>query len=132
MNYKFVLVDATTGQDTQQWILPLPVVIGRCPSSGIQLDDPSISRRHCQIMLNPHGALSLRDMGSTNGVFVDNARVKKATLQPGAKVRIGLLTLRVELTEEPTTAQSQSNAHDMDETQKVKIIWPSDGVFDIG
>lgn len=133
MNYRFVLVDSTTGQDTQQWVLPLPVSVGRCPSSGIQLDDASISRRHCQFMLDPYGALSLRDSGSTNGVFLDNTRVKKGTVRHGSKVRIGLVTIRVELTEEAeTTAQSRSSADDMAETQPVQIVRPVDGVYEIG
>ena len=133
MNYKFVMVNSLTGQDSREWIHSLPATVGRCPSADIHIDDPSISRRHCQFMLDPYGALTLRDSGSTNGVFVDNLRVKKVTVRPGSEVRIGAVVIRVELTEEvesPSTSQNED--YDLAETERMKIVRPVDDVYEIG
>ena len=100
MNYKIVWVDTDTDTIRRQWILPLPIVVGRCPTADITIDDASISRRHCQFMLDPHGTLVVRDLGAKNGVYVDQRKVDKVSVRPGSDVRLGLVTLRAELTDE--------------------------------
>ena len=76
-----------------------------------------------------HFAVSCPVSASTNGVFVDQRRVEKAAVRPGAIIRIGLVTLRLELTEEerddvPEVVEVFDL--DMGETQPVKIIRPDD------
>jgi hypothetical protein len=125
MNYKFVLVDSASGIDRLEWILPLPVVVGRCPTAEITIGDPSISRRHCQFLLDPYDSLMVRDLGSKNGVFVDERRVDKAAVRPGSLVRIGVITLRPELTEEEAQLDETPDVdevYDLGETRAVKIV----------
>ena len=132
MNYKFVLVDTALGIDKQQWVLSLPVTVGRCPTAEITLSDGSISRKHCQFLLDPYGSLIVHDLGSKNGVYVDDRRVEKAVIVPGSEVRIGVITLRVEMTDEdvsPTIEEEEAfdlEVFDLGETQPVKIIPPAD------
>ena len=48
-------------------------VIGRDEIADIILDDPGISRRHCEVRVTndgPHLVTSIRDLGSTNGTYV--------------------------------------------------------------
>jgi pSer/pThr/pTyr-binding forkhead associated (FHA) protein len=104
MNYKFILIDSTTGNDLMAWVLPVPAVVGRNPGANILIDDPSISRRHCQFSEDIDGALTIRDLDSMNGIYVDDQRVKKAVLRPGIVVQIGSRSLRVEWTNEPITS----------------------------
>jgi pSer/pThr/pTyr-binding forkhead associated (FHA) protein len=131
MNYKFVLVDTASGKDTQQWILSPPVTIGRCPTADITISDGSISRKHCQFLIDPYGSLVVRDLGSKNGVYIDERRVDKSVVMPGSEIRIGVITLRPELTEEDLDdSPEQAEAFDLEvfdlgETQPVKIIPPS-------
>jgi pSer/pThr/pTyr-binding forkhead associated (FHA) protein len=101
MNYKFVLIDSNSEKDRMAWVLPLPVTVGRIPGVEIQIDDPSISRRHCQFILDVDGALTIRDLDSMNGIYVDDQRVKRAILRPGIVVQIGSRSLRIEWTSEP-------------------------------
>jgi pSer/pThr/pTyr-binding forkhead associated (FHA) protein len=125
MKYRFVLVDNASGFDKTHWILPLPVTVGRCPTTEIFISDPSISRRHCQFALDSQDALVVRDLGSTNGVFVDNQRVEKVVLRPGVDVRIGSITLRVEWTDsEIGESSGTGEIWDLDATQPVKIVRP--------
>lgn len=92
MNYKFALIDTATGKTRVQWILRPPVIVGRCPTADITISDDSISRRHCQFTLDSEGALVVRDLASTNGVYIDEQRVDKAIVRPGADVQIGAIT----------------------------------------
>ncbi|WP_407345094.1 FHA domain-containing protein [Pengzhenrongella phosphoraccumulans] len=65
------------------------ILIGRAPSCTLVLDDDYSSSRHARIF--PQGAQwFVEDLGSTNGTFLDAAKVERPTLiPPGAHVRIG-------------------------------------------
>ncbi|HEX9813039.1 MAG TPA: EAL domain-containing protein [Burkholderiales bacterium] len=70
------------------WRLPLldfPVSVGRRPASGLSLLSPLISQDHAEILLDGR-ALTVRDLGSTNGTFINGARIdngRPATLKQG-------------------------------------------------
>jgi len=49
-------------------------VLGRDPSSGILIDDGTVSRRHAQIQLDGESAI-LEDLGSKNGTFIGGVRL---------------------------------------------------------
>ena len=55
-------------------------VLGRGSEADIVVDDPGVSRRHAEIRLDGGGA-ALRDLGSTNGTFVDGERASAARLR---------------------------------------------------
>jgi ABC-type multidrug transport system ATPase subunit len=67
------------------------LTIGRDPGD-IQLASPQVSRRHAQVERTPAGDL-LRDLGSTNGVFVNGRRVAEHLLAPGDVIQIGAFKL---------------------------------------
>lgn len=62
--------------------------IGRGFANDFKLTDPSVSGSHCQITVSAEGIL-LKDLGSTNGTFVNRAPVKEAVLQTGQSVHVG-------------------------------------------
>ena len=65
-------------------------------AQGIPLAfDPQASRRHAAFTL-AGGGLSVQDLGSTNGTFVNGQRVPASALKPGDTVTIGNNTFRVE------------------------------------
>ncbi|MEC4893712.1 MAG: ATP-binding cassette domain-containing protein [Oscillatoria sp. PMC 1051.18] len=69
------------------------VLLGRDPHANLQLDAPTVSRRHAIIDKDNQGRYLLHDH-STNGVFVNDRRVNNsAVLPPGAKINIGPYTL---------------------------------------
>jgi len=124
MNYKFVLVDNSDGKTEAEWVLVPPIFVGRCNSADITIDDISISRRHCQFLIDPYGSLVVRDLGSKNGIYVDEQRVERAVVPLNSEVRIGRLTLRIELTEEEIDDDSDEGIEilDLDETQPMKVL----------
>lgn len=71
------------------------IEIGR-EGSGVRLErDANASRRHARIEVGPTG-ISVTDLGSTNGTFVNEQRVSQSALRPGDRIRIGNSELRIE------------------------------------
>lgn len=62
--------------------------LGRGQANDFQIAEPSISGSHCQIVLENERAI-IRDLGSTNGTFVNRAPVKESLLQTGQTVHLG-------------------------------------------
>jgi FHA domain len=62
--------------------------LGRGPANDFKFDDPSISGTHCQIIVE-NGSVAIKDLGSTNGTFVNRAPVKEAVLKAGQTVHLG-------------------------------------------
>lgn len=72
--------------------------LGRKKDCGIRVPLASVSRHHAEIVVGESGVL-VRDLGSSNGTFVNNQRVLgDETLEPGDQVLIGgvVFTLQVD------------------------------------
>jgi hypothetical protein len=65
--------------------------IGRGVEADIQIDDTSVSRLHCAIVLGSE--VLIRDLGSTNGTVVDGTRATETILRDGSIIKIGNITL---------------------------------------
>lgn len=74
----------------------LPVTIGREHASGIVLEDRSVSLRHAVIELRD-GRYLIRDVGSSNGVYVNKQRVVEHALQDGDVMSVGAYIMIVVL-----------------------------------
>jgi pSer/pThr/pTyr-binding forkhead associated (FHA) protein len=66
--------------------------IGRHPDSHIFLDDVTVSRRHAEVERSD-GDLSVRDLGSLNGTYVNGDRVESRLLTSGDEVQVGRFKL---------------------------------------
>ena len=67
-------------------------ILGRDDSADIILDDPGISRRHSELRVTtdgPHFVTTIRDLGSTNGTFVNGERITSEHLEDGDRVTVG-------------------------------------------
>ena len=77
--------------------------IGRAATSDVPIYDPTISRRHAEVAL-VNGGVQVKDLGSSNGTFVNGARVTEVVAAAGDVVTFGKVAFRVrEVT--PPTAQ---------------------------
>ncbi len=65
------------------------IKIGRLSSAHLRLDDEKVSRIHAVVEVSDGGEVSVIDMGSTEGTFVNGEKVNKAVLHPGDEMRIG-------------------------------------------
>jgi pSer/pThr/pTyr-binding forkhead associated (FHA) protein len=71
------------------FVLPMgSTTVGRHPESDIFLNDVTVSRHHCRFSLSDSG-LTVEDSGSTNGTYLNEARVDQANLEPGDEVLVG-------------------------------------------
>ena len=90
----------TTAEDTGE-ILRFRVgpgglkTMGRAVRADFIVDAPLVSRLHCRFTALPSGELEVDDLGSTNGTFVNDQRVKRARVQAGDRVRVGRVELLV-------------------------------------
>lgn len=72
-----------------------PNRFGRSSTNDFQIDHPSISSNHCQLILE-NGSVRIRDVSSTNGTFIDGKRVNDAVLKPGQSFWLGGIELILE------------------------------------
>lgn len=67
-------------------------ILGRDDAADIILDDPGISRRHSELRVTtdgPHTVTTIRDLGSTNGTYVNGERITSEHLTDGDRVTVG-------------------------------------------
>jgi Protein of unknown function (DUF3662)/FHA domain len=77
-------------------LLAAITILGRDNSADVILDDPGISRKHTEIRVTsdgPHLIANIRDLGSTNGTFVNGQRVTSQRLADGDRVNVGRTAL---------------------------------------
>jgi adenylate cyclase len=71
------------------------LVVGRAPTSDIPVIDPTISRRHAEIEARD-GSVVVRDLGSSNGTFLNGARIETATAAAGDTITFGKVAFRLQ------------------------------------
>jgi len=76
------------------------VVVGRDTSCQLRIPLAAVSREHCEI-LSAGERIALRDLGSSNGSYVNGERVTEATLSAGDLVIIGPCLFIVRVDGEP-------------------------------
>ncbi|GDX14191.1 MAG: FHA domain-containing protein [Ilumatobacteraceae bacterium] len=64
------------------------ISVGRVPDNDIQLDDFTVSRQHA-VFVKQGEAWLVRDLGSLNGTYVNNARVDESVVEHGDALQIG-------------------------------------------
>ena len=70
-------------------------VVGRAPSSDIPVFDPTISRRHAELVSDDK-SVQVKDLGSSNGTFLNGARIESATVNVGDTVTFGKVPFKLQ------------------------------------
>ena len=71
------------------------IKIGRIPNAHMSIDDESVARMHAVFEVEGD-AITVIDLGSTSGTFVNDERTNKKRIAPGDRVRIGAATIVLE------------------------------------
>lgn len=75
-------------------------VIGRRDDCQIRVPDGGVSRQHCELLRTDNG-LSVRDLGSSNGTYVNREKVVEKILQAGDLLAVGPCVFVVRMDGEP-------------------------------
>src|SRR3954463_10493980 len=80
-----------------------PFTVGRMASCDLPIQDPTVSRRHAELELTGAGVRG-RDVGSTNGTYLDGVRIIDALATPGSRVAFGKVDFSVQI-QEPSSQE---------------------------
>jgi predicted component of type VI protein secretion system len=96
MVVRFHVVSPVAKQRT--FTVRLPIMLGRGEEAKFRIQHDLVSRRHCEFF-ERQGRVYVRDLGSTNGTFLNDEQVPASTktaVPPGAVVRVGGLSFAVD------------------------------------
>lgn len=110
MGVSLVLVKADGGQQEVP-IRHATEVIGRHNDCRIRIPDASVSRQHCEISVKD-GRVLLRDLGSSNGTFVNRKRVAQTELAAADLLNIGKFVFVVRIDGRPEMIDSDDALED--------------------
>ncbi|HXT18582.1 MAG TPA: adenylate/guanylate cyclase domain-containing protein [Gemmatimonadaceae bacterium] len=92
MTFRLVSPDGSQSFDLRDGSVQ---VVGRAPTSDIPVIDPTISRRHAEVECR-NGSVTVRDLGSSNGTFLNGARIEAATVGIGDTVTFGKVGFKLQ------------------------------------
>jgi FHA domain len=90
-----LVVNPGTSEAWEVELSPGVYTLGRGNQNSLSIEHPSVSTSHCELHLSESGA-RLRDLGSTNGTFLEGELVEEAALRPGQTFRLGEVEMRIE------------------------------------
>jgi pSer/pThr/pTyr-binding forkhead associated (FHA) protein len=84
--------------------------IGRVEENNFQISEPSVSSRHCEILLRGNDVV-VKDLGSTNGTFINGEKItEEGVLKPGQTLRLGNVELKLDTPGAPASASGSAPA----------------------
>src|SRR5271166_1986138 len=103
MNYALQVVQGRSEANTLR-LMDGVNSIGRHDDCLIRIKSSQVSRRHCEVF-EVADKLTIRDLGSSNGTFVNGKKVSgQQVLKHGDELTVGAVTLRVAKLGQPATA----------------------------
>ena len=88
------------------------VTLGRSAECTLQTDDDGVSRKHCKVMVGQNNQYQVMDLGSTNGTYLNGAKVTVGQLQDGDKIQIGSNTVVKFSLQDQLEEQYQKNIYE--------------------
>jgi adenylate cyclase len=85
---------SSTGEQSFELAAGRSLVVGRGVASDIAIYDPTISRRHAELIVGSDG-VEVKDLGSSNGTCINGSRVSGGHLRPNDSVTFGKVTFRL-------------------------------------
>jgi pSer/pThr/pTyr-binding forkhead associated (FHA) protein len=74
--------------------------VGRVSDNAFEIPEASVSSHHAEIILRGNDVV-IRDLGSTNGTFINGEKITEAVLNPGQTLRFGTVEMRLDTGEAP-------------------------------
>ena len=116
--------DPVTGEGRER-LGPLPITVGRSGENSVALNSDAVSRQHA-VLEYTNGAVTIRDPGSKNGIFVHNQRTTFQQLMESDIVQIGPFRLVVEYgptIQQKVLSRRESGTATQLETRQIRVRW---------
>jgi len=114
------------GTFVREETLTQPVIkVGKLSSSHLRLEDDTVSRMHAVIEVTGPGDVSIIDLGSTKGTFVNGQKVNKAKLQSGDEITLGNTRIEVAI------GEGASDAVDAADEEPTRVNTPAAPAGDV-
>ncbi len=91
----WLVSSGAVSEDIPFQLKPGSYLLGRSAKCDIVLWDSSISLRHARIAVQLDGTAEITDLGSSNGIFVNDEKVDSAVITQGTRIRLGVLIGRI-------------------------------------
>jgi len=69
--------------------------VGRVPDNAFEIAEASVSSHHAELTLRGND-VAVKDLGSTNGTFINGEKIEEGVLKPGQILRLGMIEMRLE------------------------------------
>src|SRR5712671_5926520 len=83
--------------------------VGRVPDNAFEIAETSVSSHHCEIVLRGNDVV-VKDLGSTNGTFINGEKIDEGVLKPGQILRVGMIEMRYESGNAPSPSPATAAA----------------------
>src|SRR3954469_7894066 len=90
------IVKAPSGLEKAYPMRQMTLTIGRSDQCDISVKDSSMSGRHAEIKKS-EGDITIRDLGSANGIYLNGERIEEAELYDGDVLRLGQTSIRIDV-----------------------------------
>src|SRR6185369_596092 len=81
--------------------------LGRVETNDATINDASVSGHHCEVIVSGE-SVRLKDLGSTNGTFVNRVPITESVLESGQRIQLGSVELLFEADGAPGVASAVS------------------------
>jgi len=95
------------------------ITIGRVDDNTFPIAEPSVSSHHCEVLLRGNEVM-VKDLGSTNGTYINGQKITEGILKPGQVLRLGQVEVRLE-SDTPAGAAKKAVDQTMVLPQGVKL-----------
>lgn len=96
--------------DGRSQVVPLKKavqVIGRQTDVSVRIPSATVSRHHCQITVDDSGKIEIKDLGSSNGTYVNRKKITQAVLNAGDLIAVGNKVFVVQVNGNPSDIDAE-------------------------
>lgn len=75
-------------------------IVGRRQDCHLRIPTKNVSRQHCALLIQ-NESVTVKDLGSSNGTFINGKRIAESELEAGDRLRLGPVTFVVQIDGKP-------------------------------
>jgi pSer/pThr/pTyr-binding forkhead associated (FHA) protein len=92
--------------------------VGRVSDNMFEIPEASISSHHAELLLKGN-ELHIKDLGSTNGTFINGEKISEGVVKPGQILRLGMVEMRFETSDAAAAAAASKKVHTLEQTRVI-------------